>query len=100
MRLAGEDLFRSGMADGADRHLEVQAFARQRMVQVDQDVALADLAHGDRIALSARRSRIEAQAGLELDVGWKERARKREDVVVPAVAVRVLAGDAERGLLA
>ena len=60
----------------------------------------ADLPHGDRVALAARGTGVETEPGLQLDVGGKESARQREDVVLLAVAIRVLAGNAEGRLLA
>src|SRR5207237_7629401 len=97
---AGEDLLRAGVTDAADGDLEVQPLAGQRVVQVDQHGILADLADSDRVALAAGGARVQTQAGFQIGVDGEQRARERDDVVLLARAVGVLARDAAGRLLA
>src|SRR5207248_1588093 len=59
----------------------------------------AHLAHGDRIALAAGGASVETEAGPQVNLAGEEAAGKRDHVVFLARTVRVLGGDAERGLL-
>src|SRR5207248_3208530 len=99
LRLPGEDLLRAGGAHGPDGDLEEEALAGEGMVQVHQHGVGAHLAHGDRIALAAGGASVETEAGPQVDLAGEEAAGKRDHVVFLARTVRVLGGDAERGLL-
>src|SRR3954467_10091975 len=60
--LSGEELLVASGPHAANVHLEEQALAGQRMVQVHHHHLVFHLTHGDRVTLAAAGPRIEAEA--------------------------------------